>query len=336
MYIPRVRRIFLLCSVAVLLAPRSSLSDNPIVKPSTPVPHPSVRYLHHDATGNLAAVTDESGTVLWRAKVRPFGASLAPADRPPEFAGQPRAQNTWPGGGGVYLLGMRSMAPTLGRFLTPDPLFQNQAKLENPQRFNRYSYALANPYRYEDASGLEPTVEQQTSRRHLQAFFSWADAQPHETLLQRAKMFMYGPVVPPGVFIALNNDKNIRNSDGNQVDLDWGARLAGYAALLVLPEKLLLDRNSQTFKDSLNSAVDTVYFSAKQGWNAIDVAGTSLSNWGAAIDYLRSQPQDWHNAQASPWRLESDNTEGIRTLVRYVLFGGDVRDYFDPATAGSE
>jgi hypothetical protein len=33
-----------------------------------------------------------------------------------------------------------------------------EVKLDNPQRFNRYSYALSNPYRYHDASGRDTVI----------------------------------------------------------------------------------------------------------------------------------------------------------------------------------
>jgi len=56
-------------------------------------------------------------------------------------------------GTGLYVLGARVYDPETGRFLQPDPLVPNPA---DPQSFNRYTYALNNPLRWIDPSGLWP------------------------------------------------------------------------------------------------------------------------------------------------------------------------------------
>lgn len=117
---------------------------------------PEVLYLHQDATGNLVAMTDESGQVAWRADVRPFGQGTAnPPDHPLRFLDQPRESGIG-AEGGLYHLGARYYDPLTGRFLSTDPLPLTDIALEEPQRFNRYAYGLNNPYRYHDSTGLLP------------------------------------------------------------------------------------------------------------------------------------------------------------------------------------
>jgi RHS repeat-associated protein len=62
---------------------------------------------------------------------------------------------------GLVSMGARYLDPRTGRFTQPDPVGLvdpatgkvNQEMLLNPQRLNRYVYALNNPYRYVDPEG---------------------------------------------------------------------------------------------------------------------------------------------------------------------------------------
>jgi RHS repeat-associated protein len=63
---------------------------------------------------------------------------------------------------GLICMGARYLDPRTGRFIQPDPVGLvdpatgkvNQEMLLNPQRLNRYVYALNNPYRYVDPEGM--------------------------------------------------------------------------------------------------------------------------------------------------------------------------------------
>ncbi len=65
---------------------------------------------------------------------------------------------------GLYYFGARYMRPEIGRFITVDPVGPvdprtnktNSSMLTNPQRLNRYTYGLNNPYRYLDPNGKWP------------------------------------------------------------------------------------------------------------------------------------------------------------------------------------
>ncbi len=67
---------------------------------------------------------------------------------------------------GLDYFGARYDASSLGRFMTPDPLMAS-AHASNPQTWNRYSYALNNPLRYVDPTGLENCDSKDTSCVHV-------------------------------------------------------------------------------------------------------------------------------------------------------------------------
>jgi RHS repeat-associated protein len=51
---------------------------------------------------------------------------------------------------GLYFYNARYYDPTIGRFISADPIISNPT---NPQEFNHYSYCLNNPLRYVDPTG---------------------------------------------------------------------------------------------------------------------------------------------------------------------------------------
>lgn len=54
---------------------------------------------------------------------------------------------------GLDYFGARYFSGAQGRFTSPDPML-NSAKPEDPQTWNRYSYALNNPLKFVDPNGL--------------------------------------------------------------------------------------------------------------------------------------------------------------------------------------
>jgi RHS repeat-associated protein len=116
---------------------------------------PTVTFYHYDATGNLMALSEQNGGVIWRAAMRPFGnGTPTSTDYPLGFDG--RLQEASLGSGGLYHLGARLYDPISGRFLSADPYPQTELPLEDPQYFNLYAYGLNNPYRFGDRTGLAP------------------------------------------------------------------------------------------------------------------------------------------------------------------------------------
>ncbi len=110
-----------------------------------------VTYYHNDALGSPIAATDEKGNVIWRAEYAPYGERHLGQATDREhmgYTGKPEEAEL-----GLTYFGARWYDPSLGRFLSPDPVpFQET----NPHSFNRYAYANNNPYRYIDPDGNSP------------------------------------------------------------------------------------------------------------------------------------------------------------------------------------
>ena len=119
-----------------------------------------VLYYHTDNFGTPMAMTDKNGKVVWRADELPFGEEYETQETPERnnrrFLGKQLDKET-----GLVSMGARYLDPKTGRFTQPDPVGLvdpatgkvNQEMLLNPQRLNRYVYALNNPYKYVDPEG---------------------------------------------------------------------------------------------------------------------------------------------------------------------------------------
>ncbi len=118
-------------------------------------------YLHRDYQGSIMAVTNAAGAVIEKRLFDPWGAIAKVQDG----AGNNLNKLTFFDRGytghqhleGVGLVHMngRLYDPKLHRFLQPDNYVQDQY---NTQNFNRYSYCLNNPLKYNDRSGEEFTM----------------------------------------------------------------------------------------------------------------------------------------------------------------------------------
>lgn len=109
---------------------------------------------HSDFRGNIVALTNSSGTITDRYSYSPFGQELCvgTTDTPFRFLGSFGIVSD--GEGLVYLNERYYLAP-LKRFLSLDPIWGVD---DNPQTFNRYGYALNNPYVYTDLDGRLPVL----------------------------------------------------------------------------------------------------------------------------------------------------------------------------------
>jgi len=135
---------------------------------------PGTRYFYHtDPAGTPLAMTDVSGSVVWRADYLPFGEEnliSGTLENDFRFVGKENDKET-----GLYYFGARYMEAMIGRFISPDPIGAvdpsrgklNAKILLSPQGLNRYAYALNNPYRYLDPDGLIWVTIESTRRTHL-------------------------------------------------------------------------------------------------------------------------------------------------------------------------
>jgi RHS repeat-associated protein len=114
---------------------------------------PVVAYLHHDHLQTPLQATDKAGNVVWAASYNAFGkASIttpaAAADKPTitvnlRLPGQYLDEET-----GLHYNWHRYYDGEVGRYVTEDPIGLRGG-------VNRYGYALANPLKYTDSSGLD-------------------------------------------------------------------------------------------------------------------------------------------------------------------------------------
>ncbi|WP_363796440.1 RHS repeat-associated core domain-containing protein [Lysobacter firmicutimachus] len=118
-----------------------------------------IRYQHTDALGSPVAASDEAGGVVARTLYDPFGSVIGSA----VYDGIGFAGHIADGPTGLVQMQQRYMDPDVGRFLSVDPLGVD-ARLGNG--FNRYSYAVNNPYRFTDPDGrCERTTGSMICRR---------------------------------------------------------------------------------------------------------------------------------------------------------------------------
>lgn len=127
--------------LVVLLSPLPTLAQA--------VPQ-KVEYYALDALGSVRTVFAPNGQTLSQHDYAPFGEEVPPAaasldirfvnqERDPEF--------------GFDYLGSRYYSPRVGRLTSVDPAIAVKASLRDPQRWNRYTYALNSPLRYHDPDG---------------------------------------------------------------------------------------------------------------------------------------------------------------------------------------
>ncbi|MCB1865903.1 MAG: RHS repeat-associated core domain-containing protein [Chromatiales bacterium] len=121
-------------------------------------------FMHHDALGSVDTVTDLNARVIDRQGFDPFGGrrtgewapdgagpaalALKPTNR--GFTGHEQIDEI-----GLIHMNGRVYDPTLGRFLSADPIVGQPL---NTQAYNRYAYALNNPLKYTDPSGHSPLL----------------------------------------------------------------------------------------------------------------------------------------------------------------------------------
>ncbi|EAQ96130.1 RHS repeat-associated core domain-containing protein [Congregibacter litoralis] len=122
-----------------------------------------VTYYHYDALGSPVLATDETGAVKWREAYAPYGGRLLEESREQDCSVNPCESTNSPwenrqfytgkydeADTGLTYFGARWYDPSLGRFLSVDPVeFQESSVFS----FNRYAYANGNPYKYVDPDG---------------------------------------------------------------------------------------------------------------------------------------------------------------------------------------
>jgi RHS repeat-associated protein len=120
-----------------------------------------LKFLLTDHLGSVVAVTDSSGTLLNEQRYLPFGEVREVAGTNQTDFGY-TGQRNLDAQGNTFSLGLmdynaRFYDPLLGRFIQPDTMIPNFASSGS---FNRFSYVLNNPIRFNDPSGHDVCDEE--------------------------------------------------------------------------------------------------------------------------------------------------------------------------------
>ncbi len=109
-----------------------------------------VRFSHTDALGSPVARTNGAGAVIERTRYEPYGAAWAGSTNPVGigFTGHVNDPDT-----GLVYMQQRYYDPIAGRFLSVDPITTDS---NTGGFFNRYTYALNNPFKFVDPTGMAP------------------------------------------------------------------------------------------------------------------------------------------------------------------------------------
>ncbi|MFZ1707523.1 MAG: RHS repeat-associated core domain-containing protein, partial [Anaerolineae bacterium] len=109
----------------------------------------AVSYLFGDHLGSTSVTADATGVRTGELWYKPWGENRGtPVGATPttyRFTGQREDASI-----GLYFYNARYYDPALGRFAQADTIVP---QAQNPQNFNRYSYAANNPLRYTDPTG---------------------------------------------------------------------------------------------------------------------------------------------------------------------------------------
>ena len=109
-----------------------------------------LQYLLTDHLGSLVAITNDIGSLTSQQRFLPFGQARADVTTP----NGPSTDLSYTGqrdlGMGLLDYHARFYSPCITRFSQPDTIVPDPL---NPQAWNRYSYALNNPIRYNDPTG---------------------------------------------------------------------------------------------------------------------------------------------------------------------------------------
>jgi RHS repeat-associated protein len=113
-------------------------------------PPETIEYYATDMIGSIRIVFRPDGAAVARQDYAPFGRPLFPVPAMPKegFSGNEKDDET----DQAYFHARMFQART-GRFARPDPV---QSGGGEPQRLNRYAYALNNPTTFGDTNGLNP------------------------------------------------------------------------------------------------------------------------------------------------------------------------------------
>jgi len=122
-------------AVVLMCLPASALAERVTV------------YYYTDPQGTILAVTDATGNIIERRDHKPYGTAMSAGSDGPGYTGHVADVDS-----SLIYMQQRYYDPSIGRFLSPDPLRQDVARMG---RSSRYGYADGNPFSHIDPDGKE-------------------------------------------------------------------------------------------------------------------------------------------------------------------------------------
>lgn len=330
---PRYRRLvacFLIVAHLLLIVP---------VTPTLAAAAERVLFYHDDALGSPVAMTDASGSVVWRADYQPFGGVAAESGtvgNTHQFTGKERDPET-----GLQYFGARFYDGGIGRFLSVDPALlrgQPASALQSPQRLNLYAYSANNPYRFVDPTGkyLETAIDVVSLGLSIQAY------RENPSLLNKLavgadSLALALPLVPGGaglVLKALKGAENVAEVARSADKAELAARLAENAARGGAFERAVLEALGQ----AKNTTKVTGAFRGGVGRAIPDILKEGVTDIKDVVDltFTRQLQIEYDTARAAgePFSvIVSPRTRNIsQPLKRAVRDTGGTIQRFDPGT----
>jgi RHS repeat-associated protein len=107
-------------------------------------------FMHRDHLGSTRLVTAMNQSVSDNLDYLPFGEQIAGSSASiHKFTGKERDSES-----GLDNFGARYDSSSMGRFMSPDPIYIEEQKMLDPQQLNLYSYVRNNPLNLTDSTGM--------------------------------------------------------------------------------------------------------------------------------------------------------------------------------------
>jgi RHS repeat-associated protein len=112
----------------------------------------SPHYRLTDWLGTMRAQTDAEGALEQTCTSSPYGDETSSCNRATEqfFTGKERDTES-----GLDYFDARYYGSSMGRFMSPDPVFASPERVADPQQWNMYAYVRNNPLSRTDPTGLD-------------------------------------------------------------------------------------------------------------------------------------------------------------------------------------
>jgi len=154
--------------------------------------------VHSDHLGSSTRLTDSAGAIVRSQGYKPYGSDAylsATVSTKHQYTGQEKEPN------GLYYYNARYYDPELGRFVSVDPAAYDVrlgVSLSLREALNPYLYALGNPVRFNDPTGLDSGAMEAIAHSlgrdteiGIELSLAASAQRAYETILQQASMPLY-------------------------------------------------------------------------------------------------------------------------------------------------